>query len=72
MSKTKGNVTDPLQIIDKIGADALRYAVVTWQCRGQRQQDVADQAGSRTEFANKLWNATRFVIKSIPTEGKST
>ena len=70
MSKTKGNVTDPLQIIDKIGADALRYAVVTGNAAGNDSKMSPIKLEAGRNFANKLWNATRFVIKSIPTEGK--
>ena len=70
MSKTKGNVTDPLQIIDKIGADALRFAVVTGNAAGNDSKMSPVKLEAGRNFANKLWNATRFVIKSIPPEGK--
>ena len=66
MSKTKGNVTDPLQVIDKIGADALRYAVITGNAAGNDSKMSPVKLEAGRNFANKLWNATRFVIKSIP------
>ncbi len=66
MSKTKGNVTDPLEVIDKIGADALRYAVVTGNAPGNDSKMSPVKLEAGRNFANKLWNATRFVIKSIP------
>jgi len=69
MSKTKGNVTDPLEIINKIGADALRYAVVTGNAPGNDSKMSPIKLEAGRNFANKLWNATRFVIKSIP-DGK--
>lgn len=69
MSKVKGNVIDPLQIIDKIGADALRYAVLTGNAPGNDSKMSPVKLEAGRNFANKLWNATRFVIKSIP-EGK--
>jgi valyl-tRNA synthetase len=69
MSKTKGNVVDPLKVIDQIGADALRYAVVTGNAPGNDSKMSPIKLEAGRNFANKLWNATRFVIKSIP-EGK--
>jgi valyl-tRNA synthetase len=69
MSKTKGNVTDPLKVIEQIGADALRYAVVTGNAAGNDSKMSPVKLEAGRNFANKLWNATRFVIKSIP-EGK--
>ncbi len=68
MSKTKGNVTDPLKVIDQIGADALRFAVVTGNAAGNDSKMSPVKLEAGRNFANKLWNATRFVIKSIPAE----
>jgi valyl-tRNA synthetase len=66
MSKTKGNVVDPLEMISDIGADALRVALVSGNAPGvdQRLTD-AKLAGGRN-FTNKLWNAARFVLGSRP------
>ncbi len=68
MSKTKGNVTDPLQVIDKIGADALRFAVVSGNAAGNDSKMSPVKLEAGRNFANKLWNATRFVIRSIPAD----
>jgi valyl-tRNA synthetase len=66
MSKTKGNVVDPLEMVDEIGADALRFALVAGNAPGidQRLTD-AKLAGGRN-FTNKLWNAARFVLAARP------
>ncbi|MBN1643642.1 MAG: valine--tRNA ligase [Dehalococcoidales bacterium] len=69
MSKTKGNVTDPLKVIEQIGADALRYAVIIGNAPGNDSKMSTVKLEAGRNFANKLWNATRFVIRSIP-EGK--
>src|SRR5918992_5710034 len=64
MSKTKGNVVDPLGAVDAIGADALRYALVAGTSPGQDiALSPAKMDGGRN-FSNKLWNAARFVIGS--------
>jgi valyl-tRNA synthetase len=66
MSKTKGNVVDPLGAVDAIGADALRYALVAGTSPGQDiALSPAKMDGGRN-FSNKLWNAARFVIGSRP------
>ena len=66
MSKTKGNVIDPLKVIDQIGADALRFAVMNGNGPGNDSKMSPIKLEAGRNFANKLWNATRFVIKSIP------
>jgi valyl-tRNA synthetase len=67
MSKTKGNVVDPTTVSQKYGTDALRYAVITGNSPGiDSKMSLVKLEGGRN-FANKLWNATRFVIRSIPT-----
>ena len=65
MSKSKGNVIDPLDAIDRYGADALRFALTTGGSSGNDMR-LSDQRleGSRN-FANKLWNAARFVISNL-------
>jgi valyl-tRNA synthetase len=66
MSKTKGNVTDPVEVIDEIGADAVRLALTSRTSPGNDQRlTMAKLEGSRN-FANKLWNAARFVLGSEP------
>jgi valyl-tRNA synthetase len=66
MSKTKGNVVDPLEVIEEIGADALRYALVAGTSPGADQQLTRDKLDGARNFSNKLWNAARFVLASKP------
>jgi valyl-tRNA synthetase len=66
MSKTKGNVVDPLGVIDETGADALRFAVVHGATPGQDQRFGPAKLENARNFANKLWNATRFVVGARP------
>ncbi len=66
MSKTKGNVLDPLAVIDETGADALRFAVIHGAAPGQDQRFGATKLENARNFANKLWNATRFVVANRP------
>ena len=69
MSKTKGNVTDPVELIDEIGADAVRLALTTGTSPGADQRLTMAKLDRSRNFANKLWNAARFVIAREPTEG---
>ncbi|HEY6013767.1 MAG TPA: class I tRNA ligase family protein, partial [Candidatus Limnocylindrales bacterium] len=66
MSKTKGNVVDPLGVIDESGADALRFAVIHGATPGNDQRFGTTKLEHARNFANKLWNATRFVIGARP------
>jgi valyl-tRNA synthetase len=66
MSKTKGNVVDPLSVIDETGADALRFAVIHGATPGLDQRFGDQKLESGRNFANKLWNATRFVVGARP------
>ena len=66
MSKTKGNVVDPLGVIDETGADALRFAVIHGAAAGQDQRFGSARLENARNFANKLWNATRFVVGARP------
>jgi valyl-tRNA synthetase len=66
MSKTKGNVVDPLEVVERIGADALRYALVAGTAPGMDQRLTAAKLDGARNFTNKLWNATRFVLGSRP------
>jgi valyl-tRNA synthetase len=66
MSKTKGNVVDPLGVIDDTGADALRFAVIHGTAAGQDQRFGRTKLENARNFANKLWNATRFVVGARP------
>ncbi|HEY4228492.1 MAG TPA: valine--tRNA ligase [Candidatus Limnocylindrales bacterium] len=66
MSKTKGNVVDPLVVMDEAGADALRFAVIHGATPGQDQKFGPQKLETGRNFANKLWNATRFVLGARP------
>ena len=66
MSKTKGNVVDPLEAIDTSGADALRFALIHGTSPGNDQKFQAEKLGDGRNFANKLWNAGRFVLGARP------
>ncbi|MHB8959062.1 MAG: valine--tRNA ligase [Candidatus Limnocylindrales bacterium] len=66
MSKTKGNTVDPLGTIDEHGADALRFAVVHGTTPGLDQKFGIAKVENARNFANKLWNATRFVLGARP------
>ncbi|HEV7199680.1 MAG TPA: valine--tRNA ligase [Candidatus Limnocylindria bacterium] len=66
MSKTKGNVTDPVELIDEIGADAVRLALTSGTSAGNDQRLTMAKLDGARNFANKLWNAARFVLGSEP------
>jgi valyl-tRNA synthetase len=66
MSKTKGNVADPLELIDEIGADALRFALTVGTSPGADQRLTEGKLEGARNFTNKLWNAARFVLGSRP------
>jgi len=66
MSKSKGNSVDPLGVIDETGADALRFALIHGAAPGQDQRFGATRLENARHFANKLWNATRFVVGARP------
>ena len=66
MSKTKGNVVDPLEAIAESGADALRFALVHGTSPGNDQKFRTEKLDDGRNFANKLWNAARFVLGARP------
>ncbi|MGI6752374.1 MAG: valine--tRNA ligase [Anaerovoracaceae bacterium] len=66
MSKSLGNGVDPLQVIDQFGADALRFMLSTGITPGGDMRFKMDRLESCRNFANKLWNASRFVIMNLP------
>ena len=65
MSKSLGNGVDPLDIIDQFGADALRFMLATGNSPGNDLKFQIERVESSRNFANKLWNASRFVIMGI-------
>ncbi len=65
MSKSLGNGIDPLEIIDQYGADALRFALATGNSPGNDMRFSDEKIESARNFANKLWNAARFVLMNL-------
>ena len=65
MSKTRGNTMDPLELIDKYGTDALRFALTTGTAPGNDLRFTEARLEAARNFANKVWNASRFVLTSI-------
>ncbi len=65
MSKTKGNVIDPIEVTAEYGADALRYTLVTQASPGNDSRLSLPKVEASRNFGNKLWNATRFALRSI-------
>jgi valyl-tRNA synthetase len=68
MSKTKGNVVDPLAVMEEAGADALRFALIHGATAGLDQRFTPQKLELARNFANKLWNAARFVLGARPAE----
>ena len=69
MSKSLGNGIDPLEIIDKYGADALRLTLMTGNAPGNDMRFYMEQVEASRNFANKIWNASRFIMMNLPEEG---
>lgn len=65
MSKSLNNGVDPLEVIERYGADALRYTLVTGNTPGNDTRYSDQRVEASRNFANKLWNATRFVLMSV-------
>lgn len=71
MSKSLGNGIDPLEIIDKYGADALRFALTTGNAPGNDMRFYIERVEAGRNFANKIWNASRFTMMNLDiTENK--
>ncbi len=66
MSKSLGNGIDPLEIIDKYGADALRLTLITGNAPGNDMRFYNERVEASRNFANKLWNASRFIMMNMP------
>ena len=65
MSKSLGNGIDPLEIIDQYGADALRFTLVTGNAPGNDMRFYMERVESSRNFANKVWNASRFIMMNM-------
>lgn len=70
MSKSLGNGIDPLEIIDKYGADALRFMLASGTSPGNDMRYSDDKVKASRNFANKLWNAARFIMMNLPDDFK--
>ena len=66
MSKSLGNGIDPLEIIDQYGADALRLTLVTGNAPGNDMRFYMERVEASRNFANKVWNASRFIMMNLP------
>ncbi len=65
MSKSLGNGVDPLEVIDKYGADALRFTLATGNSPGNDMRYSDERVEASRNFANKIWNASRFVLMNL-------
>jgi valyl-tRNA synthetase len=65
MSRSKGNTIDPLEVIDEYGSDALRFTLLTGSTPGNDVNLSLTRVEANRNFANKMWNATRFVISAL-------
>src|SRR5436190_1966198 len=70
MSKSKGNVIDPIDVIDEYGADALRFTLAT-RASGDKIPLAKSEIAGYSAFANKIWNAARFALMHIDSELRS-
>ena len=71
MSKSLGNGIDPLEVIDKYGADALRLTIVTGNAPGNDMRFYYERVENSRNFANKVWNASRFIMMNMGEDDKS-
>ncbi len=70
MSKTLGNGVDPIEVIEQYSADALRFSVLSGTTMGNDIRYMPEKLDQASNFANKIWNAAKFVINNIPNEEK--
>ena len=68
MSKSLGNGIDPLEVVDKYGADALRLMLITGNAPGNDMRFYWERVESSRNFANKVWNASRFIMMNLGEE----
>ena len=71
MSKSLGNGVDPLEVIDKYGADALRFSLINGVSPGNDMRFSDEKVESARNFANKIWNASRFVLMNLSGEAEA-
>ncbi len=70
MSKTLGNGIDPLEIVDKYGADSLRFSVLSGTTMGNDIRYMPEKLDQASNFANKIWNAAKFITNSLEPDEK--
>ena len=68
MSKSLGNGVDPLEVIDKYGADALRFSLATGNSPGNDMRYIEERVEASRNFANKIWNAARFILMNLKSD----
>jgi valyl-tRNA synthetase len=71
MSKSKGNVIDPLEIMEKYGTDALRFTLASMASPGRDIKLAEERIEGNRNFANKIWNAARFLLMNCPNGAKA-
>lgn len=71
MSKSTGNVIDPLEMIDKYGTDALRFTLTAFAAMGRDVKLAEERIDGYRHFVNKIWNATRFALMNMPENGQA-
>ena len=72
MSKSLGNGIDPLEIIDQYGADAFRLTLITGNAPGNDMRFYREKVEANRNFANKIWNASRFIMMNMPEDDSIT
>jgi valyl-tRNA synthetase len=70
MSKSKGNVVNPIDLVDKYGADSLRMALIYGTATGSKIILSDDKVRAMRNFANKIWNASRFILMTAAAQEK--
>ena len=68
MSKSTGNVIDPVEMIDKFGTDSLRFTLTAFAAMGRDIKLSEDRIEGYRHFVNKIWNAARFTLMQLPEE----
>ena len=68
MSKSLGNGVDPLEVIDTYGADALRFSLATGNSPGNDMRYIPERVEASRNFANKIWNAARFILMNLDSD----
>ena len=71
MSKTRGNTLDPLELVERYGTDALRFALTTGTAPGNDMRITDGKLEAARNFANKVWNAARYVISTVDSQADS-